>query len=106
VVATPRREDGHALLDAAIVGFGGRDEVRDWAGAAHARLLLAPAPVWLGRRPRSRHRGGPARAIARVRPAGIDVASGAEDGVPGHKSRARIAALRSICDTVCDTVSP
>lgn len=89
------------LLDAAVAGYGGRGVTHDWAWAATARAALAPTPVWLA--------GGldpsnAAAAIATVRPAGIDVASGAEDGQaghwPGHKSRARIAALRSICDTV------
>lgn len=85
------------LLDAAVPGFGGRGVVHDWTWAAAACAALAPTPVWLA--------GGldpdnAAAAIAAVRPVGIDVASGAEDGVPGHKSPARIAALRSICDRV------
>lgn len=85
------------LLDAAVPGFGGRGVVHDWAWAASARATLAPTPVWLA--------GGldpdnAAAAIAAVRPAGIDVASGAETGVPGHKSLERIAALRAICDRV------
>lgn len=82
------------LLDAAVLGFGGRGVVHDWPWAAAARAALAPAPVWLagGLDP-----GNAAAAIAAVRPAGIDVASGAEDGTVGHKSAARIAALRAIC---------
>lgn len=83
------------LLDAAVAGFGGRGVVHDWDWAAQARAALAPVPVWLagGLDP-----GNAARAIDCVAPHGIDVASGAEDGVPGEKSRAKIAALRSICD--------
>jgi len=83
------------LLDAAVPGFGGRGVVHDWDWAAQARATLAPVPVWLagGLDP-----GNAARAIDCVAPHGIDVASGAEDGVPGEKSRAKIAALRSICD--------
>jgi len=84
------------LLDAAVAGFGGRGVVHDWAWAAAARAALAPAQVWLA--------GGlgpdnAAAAIAQVGPAGIDVASGAEDGTPGHKSTARVVALRTICAT-------
>jgi phosphoribosylanthranilate isomerase len=83
------------LLDAAVPGFGGRGVVHDWDWAAQARAALAPVPVWLagGLDP-----GNAARAIDAVAPHGIDVASGAEDGVPGEKSRSQIAALRSICD--------
>jgi phosphoribosylanthranilate isomerase len=93
----PRSSARWILLDAAVPGFGGRGVVHDWGWAASARAALAPVPVWLA--------GGldpdnAAAAIAAVRPAGIDVASGAEDGVPGHKSRTRIAALRAICDRV------
>ncbi len=98
----PHPEPQWILLDAAVAGFGGRGVTHDWIWAAAAREALAPTPVWLA--------GGldpdnAALAIAAVRPWGVDVASGAEGprelgAVPGHKSRDRIAALRSICDTV------
>lgn len=83
-----------ALLDAHVAGFGGQGVTTDWAWAQTAVAALAPMPVWLA--------GGitpdNARdAIATVGPAGLDVASGAEDGVPGVKSRAKIAALVQAC---------
>ena len=83
-----------ALLDAHVPGYGGQGVTTDWPWAATAVAALAPMPVWLA--------GGitpdnVAAAIATVRPAGIDVASGAEDGVPGVKSRAKIAALVQAC---------
>lgn len=85
------------LLDAATPGLGGAGVVHDWAWAKSAVAKLDPVRVWLG--------GGitadnAAAAIAAVDPAGLDVASGSEDGTPGVKSRARIAALRAICDNV------
>lgn len=85
------------LLDAAAPGLGGSGVVHDWQWARTAVLRLRPTPAWLG--------GGitpenAAAAIAAVDPSGLDVASGSEDGTPGIKSRARIAALRAICDNV------
>lgn len=83
------------LLDAAVPGFGGAGTTTDWAWAAQAVERLAPARVWLA--------GGldpsnAAAAIARVGPAGLDVASGVERA-PGLKSREAIASLRAICDS-------
>jgi phosphoribosylanthranilate isomerase len=85
------------LLDAAAPGLGGAGVMHDWKWARQATLRLRPAPVWLagGITPENA-----AAAITTVDPAGIDVASGAEDGAPGVKSRARIARLRAICDNV------
>lgn len=84
------------LLDAAVPGFGGAGKPTDWGWAAEAVAALAPFPVWLA--------GGitpdnAARAIEAVRPAGLDVASGAEPpgGVGGHKQRSAIAALIDVC---------
>ena len=84
------------LLDAAVPGFGGAGRRTDWGWAAEAVEAFAPLPVWLA--------GGigpdnAADAITRVRPAGLDVASGAE--VPGegrgHKHREAIARLVEAC---------
>ncbi|MCA9649137.1 MAG: phosphoribosylanthranilate isomerase [Myxococcales bacterium] len=84
------------LLDANVPGFGGRGVTTDWAWAAAAVRHLAPAAVWLA--------GGitpsnAAAALAQVRPAGLDVASGAErEGEPRRKDSAKIAALAAICN--------
>lgn len=84
------------LLDAAVRGYGGAGARTDWDWAAEAVATLAPTPVWLA--------GGidpdnAADAIARVKPAGLDVASGAErpGDPPGIKDPHRIAALAAIC---------
>nr|WP_255216666.1 phosphoribosylanthranilate isomerase [Pseudenhygromyxa sp. WMMC2535] len=84
------------LLDAAVPGYGGEGRRTDWAWAARAVEALAPIPVWLA--------GGIApdnvdEALAQVRPAGIDVASGAElpGARRGEKDRAAIAALVEAC---------
>lgn len=85
------------LLDAAVPGWGGAGQTTDWAWASAAvAQLSALAPVWLA--------GGitpdnAADALAAVRPAGLDVASGAElPGEPrGAKDRDRIAALVAAC---------
>lgn len=84
-----------ALLDAHVPGYGGRGVTTDWDWAAQAVRHLAPLPVWLA--------GGigpdnAADAIARVAPAGLDVASGAQvSGDPRRKDAGKIAALVSIC---------
>lgn len=93
-LSSPAPAPRFALLDAHVPGYGGQGVTTDWPWAATAVAALAPMPVWLA--------GGitpdnVAAAIATVRPAGIDVASGAEDGVPGVKSRAKIAALVQAC---------
>ena len=84
------------LLDAAVPGFGGAGQQTDWAWAAEAVAALAPTPVWLA--------GGldPSNveaAIKTVRPAGIDLASGAEvpGAAHGEKQRERIEALVRAC---------
>lgn len=80
------------ILDAAVEGYGGQGHRTDWAWAARAVEHLAPHAVWLagGIRP-----DNAVEAIAKVRPAGLDVASGAElDGAArGEKDRAKIEAL-------------
>lgn len=84
------------LLDAAVAGYGGAGRRTDWAWAAEAVEALAPIPVWLA--------GGVtpdnvAEALERVRPAGVDVASGAElpGAGRGEKDREAIAALIRAC---------
>jgi len=83
------------LLDARVDGFGGQGVTTDWSWAARAVTALCPVPVWLA--------GGitpdnAASALAQVRPAGLDVASGAErPDDPRRKDPAAIAALASIC---------
>lgn len=88
----PRR----ALLDAAVPGYGGAGQTTDWTWARAAVSHLAPLEVWLA--------GGitpdnAAAAIAAVRPAGLDVASGTElpGARRGEKDRAAIAALLAAC---------
>lgn len=88
----PRR----VLLDAAVAGYGGAGQTTDWTWAGAAVQHLRPQEVWLA--------GGitadnAASALAQVRPAGLDVASGSElDGARrGEKDRAKIAALLAAC---------
>ncbi len=80
------------LLDAAVPGYGGAGKTTDWTWACKAVEALAPLPVWLA--------GGitPANAMTallQVRPAGLDVASGAEcsGATRGEKDPVRIEAL-------------
>ena len=83
------------LLDAHVDGFGGQGTRVSWTWAAAAVASLSGTDVWLagGIDP-----GCAAEAIAQVRPAGLDVASGAEqDGDPRRKDPAKIAALAAIC---------
>ena len=83
------------LLDARVPGYGGQGITTDWSWAEQAVRALAPTPVWLagGITP-----GNAARALDRVAPAGLDVASGAERGDdPRRKDPAAIAVLASIC---------
>ncbi len=84
------------LLDAAVPGFGGAGRRTDWAWAAAAVEALAPTPVWLA--------GGidpdnAAAALREVRPAGLDVASGAEapGASSGQKHPEAVAALLRAC---------
>ena len=95
-VAVPERAPEFVLLDAATPGYGGAGIPTDFAWAAAAVRHFAPLPVWLA--------GGidpdnADDAIARVRPAGIDVASGVEvrGATRGEKSAEAIARLVAIC---------
>jgi len=92
----PEPRPAWILLDAAVPGYGGAGRQTDWVWAAEAVEALAPTPVWLA--------GGVtpanvAAAISEVRPAGIDVASGAEQpgAARGEKQREAIAALIGAC---------
>jgi phosphoribosylanthranilate isomerase len=74
------------LLDSATPGYGGSGVTVDWTLAAEA---AASVPVWLA--------GGltpdnVAEAVRRVRPLGVDVASGVEHA-PGVKDLARVEAF-------------
>lgn len=95
-VRVPEPRPRWILLDAAVPGFGGAGQRTDWAWAATAVQALAPTPVWLA--------GGidPSNvdaALREVKPAGIDVASGAElrGATRGEKQRDAIAALVRAC---------
>lgn len=95
-VHVPEPRPRWILLDAAVPGFGGAGQQTDWSWAAAAVAALAPTPVWLagGINPRNIH-----AALREVRPAGIDVASGAEPSGAqrGEKQREAIAALVQAC---------
>lgn len=85
-----------ALLDAQVAGFGGAGQTTDWDWAARAVQRLRPLPTWLA--------GGidadnAEQAIRSVRPAGLDVASGAElsGAQSGEKNADAIAGLAAIC---------
>lgn len=92
----PAPPPARVLLDAAVPGFGGAGQTTDWTWARAAVQHLAPLEVWLagGITP-----GNAAAAIAQVRPAGLDVASGSElpGARRGEKDRAAIAALVAAC---------
>lgn len=96
-LASPAIPPARILLDAAVAGWGGAGQATDWTWARAAVDALSPcAPVWLA--------GGitpdnAAAALAAVRPAGLDVASGAElpGAARGAKDRDRIAALLAAC---------
>ena len=96
-IPTPRPR--WALLDALVPGFGGAGQTTDWDWAARAvqRLADAGLPAWLAGGISARNA---AEALARVGPAGLDVASGAEQigATHGEKSTEAIAALRAICN--------
>lgn len=92
----PELRPSWILLDAAVPGFGGAGQRTDWTWAAKAVSALAPIPVWLA--------GGinPSNvtdALREVNPAGIDVASGAEQpsAQRGEKQRDAITALVQAC---------
>ncbi len=74
------------LLDSATPGYGGSGTSFDWALAAEA---AAEVPIWLA--------GGltpdnVAEAVRRVRPRGVDVASGVESS-PGRKDAGLVRAF-------------
>ncbi len=74
------------LLDAPSAGYGGSGTAFDWSLAAEAARA---APIWLagGLTP-----GNVGEAVRRVRPRGVDVASGVESS-PGVKDLARMEAF-------------
>lgn len=84
------------LLDAEVAGYGGQGVVADWDWAAAVVRALAPLPVWLAG---GLHPGNAALARSTVRPAGLDVASGAErpGTSPPRKDRSKLEALAKIC---------
>lgn len=93
------------LLDAPTPHYGGQGVVADWRWAAAVVEALSPLPVWLagGLHPDNAH-----AAITTVRPAGLDIASGAElaGTMPPAKDPAAVSALVSVCNAAnCVTTS-
>ena len=91
---------GHALVHAVVADalvldsrtahrLGGTGRTHDWSVSARIVAAVAPLPVYLagGLRPEN-----VAEAIARVRPAGVDVNSGVEDA-GGRKDTAKMRAF-------------
>ena len=91
---------GHALsytahADALVLDtrtanrLGGTGRTHDWSISARVVAAVAPLPVYLagGLRPEN-----VAEAVARVRPAGVDVNSGVEDA-NGRKDAAKMRAF-------------
>lgn len=74
------------LLDSATPGYGGSGTPFDWALAAEA---AAAVPVWLAGGLTPENVG---EAVQRVRPHGVDVASGVESA-PGVKDLAKMEAF-------------
>ena len=104
-IHVPARAPRWILLDAHVPGFGGAGTRTDWSWAASVVQRLAPTPVWLA--------GGidpdnAALALATVRPAGLDVASGAElpGAQRGEKDVARIEQLVQACRAAGKTARP
>jgi phosphoribosylanthranilate isomerase len=74
------------LLDSATPGYGGSGTPFDWALAAEA---AASVPIWLAGGLTPENVG---EAVQRVRPRGVDVASGVESA-PGVKDLAKMEAF-------------
>ena len=74
------------LLDSATPGYGGSGTTFDWSLAAEA---AASVPLWLAGGLTPENVG---EAVRRVRPCGVDVASGVESA-PGVKDLARVEAF-------------
>ncbi len=95
-LVAPKPTPAWTILDAAVAGYGGQGHRTDWDWAAAAVEGLADHPTWLagGIRP-----DNAAEAIAKVGPAGLDVASGVEETrvTRGEKDAAKIEALLAAC---------
>ncbi len=74
------------LLDSATAGYGGSGTAFDWALAAE---VAAEVPLWLAGGLTPENVG---EAVRRVRPRGVDVASGVESA-PGVKDATRMEAF-------------
>ena len=87
--------DYAAVADALVLDtrtadrLGGTGRIHDWTVSARAVAAVAPLPVYLagGLRPEN-----VAEAVARVRPAGVDVNSGVEDA-DGRKDATKMRAF-------------
>ena len=92
----PARRIDHVLLDAMVSGYGGQGHRADWDWAAQFVAHASSKSVWLagGITPENA-----AEALAQVRCAGLDVASGAElsGAKHGEKDPKKIQALLECC---------
>ncbi len=83
------------LLDAPSAEGGGAGRVFDWSLAAG---FVAPVPIWIAGGLDAARVG---RAVARLRPHGVDVASGVERE-PGQKDREKMAQfIRAAKEIAC-----
>ena len=82
-------EDALVLDTRTAERLGGTGQTHDWSVSARIVEAVAPVPIYLagGLRPEN-----VAEAVARVRPAGVDVNSGVEDA-SGRKDTAKMRAF-------------